>query len=284
MEIIKTVEELRNKIKSLKREYKTVGFVPTMGYLHEGHLTLIRTSVSENDITVASIFVNPKQFGPNEDFESYPKDFERDFKLLEENNTDILFLPSVEEMYPENYSTNVSVSGVSEGLCGAKREGHFDGVATVVTKLLNMVMPDRAYFGEKDYQQLQVIKRFVIDLNMDVEIKGVPIVREADGLAMSSRNVYLKEEERESALSLNRSFKIVQELIDNNEKDVEKIKQKVVEYIDSFPYTKIDYVEFVEPLMLKPIDKIENDFLMALAVFVGKARLIDNNIFEVRNA
>jgi pantoate--beta-alanine ligase len=284
MEIIKTVEELRNKIKSLKREYKTVGFVPTMGYLHEGHLTLIRTSVSENDITVASIFVNPKQFGPNEDFESYPKDFERDSKLLEENNTDILFLPSVEEMYPENYSTNVSVSGVSEGLCGAKREGHFDGVATVVTKLLNMVMPDRAYFGEKDYQQLQVIKRFVIDLNMDVEIKGVPIVREADGLAMSSRNVYLKEEERESALSLNRSFKIVQELIDNNEKDVEKIKQKVVEYIDSFPYTKIDYVEFVEPLMLKPIDKIENDFLMALAVFVGKARLIDNNIFEVRNA
>jgi pantoate--beta-alanine ligase len=284
MEIIKTVEELRNKIKSLKREYKTVGFVPTMGYLHEGHLTLIRTSVSENDITVASIFVNPKQFGPNEDFESYPKDFERDSKLLEENNTDILFLPSVEEMYPENYSTNVSVSGVSEGLCGAKREGHFDGVATVVTKLLNMVMPDRAYFGEKDYQQLQVIKRFVIDLNMDVEIKGVPIVREADGLAMSSRNVYLKEEERESALSLNRSFKIVQELIDNNEKDVEKIKLKVVEYIDSFPYTKIDYVEFVDPLMLKPIDKIENDFLMALAVFVGKARLIDNNIFEVRNA
>jgi pantoate--beta-alanine ligase len=284
MEIIKTVEELRNKIKSLKREYKTVGFVPTMGYLHEGHLTLIRTSVSENDITVASIFVNPKQFGPNEDFESYPKDFERDSKLLEENNTDILFLPSVEEMYPENYSTNVSVSGVSEGLCGAKREGHFDGVATVVTKLLNMVMPDRAYFGEKDYQQLQVIKRFVIDLYMVVDIKGVPIVREADGLAMSSRNVYLKEEERESALSLNRSFKIVQELIDNNEKDVEKIKQKVVEYIDSFPYTKIDYVEFVDPLMLKPIDKIENDFLMALAVFVGKARLIDNNIFEVRNA
>jgi pantoate--beta-alanine ligase len=221
------------------------------------------------------------QFGPNEDFESYPKNFERDKELLENLNTNILFLPSVKEMYPDGFSTKVSVSGVSEGLCGAKREGHFDGVATVVTKLFNMVMPDKAYFGEKDYQQLQVIKRFVKDLNMPVEIIGVPIVREKNGLAMSSRNVYLKPEEVESALSLNRSFNIVSEMINHKILISSEIKRKVENYINSFPYTKIDYVEIVDTETLKPIDKIEDKFLLALAVFVGKARLIDNKIFEV---
>ena len=281
MLIVNSANDLRKEINKHKKENKVIGFVPTMGFLHEGHLTLVRTSKEQCDITVVSIFVNPMQFGPNEDFDSYPKDFERDKSLLEEVNTDILFLPSVEEMYPEGFSTKVCVTGVSDGLCGAKREGHFDGVATVVTKLLNMVMPDKAYFGEKDYQQLQVIKRFVKDLNIPVEIVGVPIVREKDGLAMSSRNVYLKPEERESALSLNKSFELVRRLINNNELNPEKIKSEVIKYIDSFPHTKIDYVELVDTENLRPLTEIKDKFLVALAVFVGKARLIDNKIFEV---
>ncbi len=281
MLIVNSVADLRKEINKYKKENKVIGFVPTMGFLHEGHLTLVKTSKKQCDVTVVSIFVNPMQFGPNEDFDSYPKDFERDKSLLEDVKTDILFLPSVEEMYPEGFSTKVCVTGVSDGLCGAKREGHFDGVATVVTKLLNMVMPDKAYFGEKDYQQLQVIKRFVKDLNIPVEIIGVPIVREKDGLAMSSRNVYLKPEERESALSLNKSFELVQRLIDNKELNPEKIKSEVIKYIDSFPHTKIDYVELVDTENLRPLTEIKDKFLVALAVFVGKARLIDNKIFEV---
>jgi pantoate--beta-alanine ligase len=281
MIIVNKVNEIRNVISEHRKKGRTIGFVPTMGYLHDGHLELVKTSKKECDVTVVSIFVNPMQFGPNEDFESYPKNFERDKELLENLNTNILFLPSVKEMYPDGFSTKVSVSGVSEGLCGAKREGHFDGVATVVTKLFNMVMPDKAYFGEKDYQQLQVIKRFVKDLNMPVEIIGVPIVREKNGLAMSSRNVYLKPEEVESALSLNRSFNIVSEMINHKILISSEIKRKVEDYINSFPYTKIDYVEIVDTETLKPIDKIEDKFLLALAVFVGKARLIDNKIFEV---
>ena len=281
MLIVNSVADLRKEVNKHKKENKVIGFVPTMGFLHEGHLTLVKTSKEQCDVTVVSIFVNPMQFGPNEDFDSYPKDFERDKSLLEEVKTDILFLPSVEEMYPEGFSTKVCVTGVSDGLCGAKREGHFDGVATVVTKLLNMVMPDKAYFGEKDYQQLQVIKRFVKDLNIPVEIIGVPIVREKDGLAMSSRNVYLKPDERESALSLNKSFELVQRLIDSKELNPEKIKSEVIKYIDSFPHTKIDYVELVDTENLRPLTEIKDKFLMALAVFVGKARLIDNKIFEV---
>lgn len=281
MIILKTVKELRQLIKEYKNRNKTIGFVPTMGYLHHGHLSLIKNSVIDNDITVASIFVNPKQFGPNEDFETYPKSYEDDCKLLESNKTNILFLPQVNEMYPVEYSTKISVAGVSEGLCGASREGHFDGVATVVTKLLNMVTPDTAYFGNKDFQQLQVIKKFVQDLNINVEIIGVPIVRESDGLAMSSRNIYIANNERESALSLNRSFNIVQKMIDNKEINASLIKTEIDKFISSYPHTKVDYIEIVDIENLRPIKTINKNFLLALAVRIGKARLIDNNIFEV---
>lgn len=281
MEIITTVSEMKSKIRALREEGKEIGLVPTMGYLHRGHLSLVKRSVSENDITVCSIFVNPLQFGPKEDLNTYPRDFEKDAKLLKESNCDFIFYPSVEEMYSDDFSTIVSVKGITDKLCGKSRPGHLDGVATVVTKLFNIVNPHKAYFGMKDYQQLLVIKKFVRDLNMDVDIIGCEIVRDSDGLALSSRNSYLTENQRKSALSLNRSFEIVNKLLESGERDITKIVLEVKKFIESFPEAKVDYIKIVDKDTLEDIEHINRDFLYALAVFVGKARLIDNKIFEV---
>lgn len=281
MIIVDKINNLRNKIKEEKLKGKKIGFVPTMGYLHEGHLSLIRKAKSENDIVVCSIFVNPTQFGPNEDLDKYPRDFERDNSLLIKEKCDILFYPSTQEMYPNGFFTKVSLNILTDKLCGKSRPGHFDGVATVVTKLLNIVTPDNAYFGLKDYQQFLVIKRVVSDLNIDTNIVGCPIVREKDGLALSSRNVYLTEEQRKSALSLNKSFRLVKQLLSNGVKDPNIIKKEIANYIEGFPFTKIDYVEIVHPETLENIEYITSNFLVALAVFVGEARLIDNKLFKI---
>ncbi|KAA0259195.1 pantoate--beta-alanine ligase [Deferribacter autotrophicus] len=281
MKVVKTKKEMKKISDDYRKEGKSIGFVPTMGYLHAGHLSLVRAAKKDNDVVVVSIFVNPLQFGPQEDLDRYPRDFERDCSLLEKEGVDILFYPDVQEMYPDRFLTKVSVKEITEILCGASRPGHFDGVCTVVTKLFNIVKPHRAYFGKKDYQQLKVIEKFVEDLDMDVEVIGMPIVRESDGLAMSSRNVYLSDDERKSALSLNKSFDVVKAALDEGVRDVSEIKRRVHEFISSHPYTKIDYIEIVDPETLEKLDVINKPFLLALAVFVGKARLIDNNIFEV---
>jgi pantoate--beta-alanine ligase len=281
VKILTKISESRDEINVFRCVGKRIGFVPTMGYLHEGHLSLVKKCREENDIVVVSIFVNPTQFGAGEDFERYPKDLKKDAALLQGAGVDFLFTPSVEEMYPEGFSTAISVSGISDGLCGSSRPGHFDGVALVVTKLLNIIMPHKAYFGMKDYQQLQVIKRFVADLNMNTKIIGMPIIRETDGLALSSRNIYLNADERKSALCLSRSFALVYEALEGGETEVSEVKTIVENFIKDHPHTRIDYVQFVDPETLKPVKDLTKDFLLALAVYVGKARLIDNNIFKV---
>ncbi|TCK04504.1 pantoate--beta-alanine ligase [Phorcysia thermohydrogeniphila] len=277
MRVVRSVKEMQSISETLRKTGKTIGFIPTMGYLHDGHMSLVERARKENDVVVMSIFVNPVQFAPGEDFERYPRDIERDKKIAQEKGVDYLFVPEVSEMYPEGYSTYVEVEGITEVLCGAKRPGHFRGVATVVTKLFNIVKPHRAYFGKKDFQQLKVIERLVRDLNFDVEVIGCPIVREEDGLAMSSRNVYLSPEERESATSLYRALKLAKELIEKGERNPETIKSKMEEFILSHPHVKaIDYIEIVDSETLKPVDEIKEGTLIALAVFVGNARLIDN--------
>jgi len=281
MNIIKTIKDTKAEIKRLKKEGKSVGMVPTMGFLHKGHMSLVKKCVEENDITVVSIFVNPTQFGPNEDLEAYPRDFASDEAMLTEAGADIIFFPDVKEMYSDGFCTKVSISGLTATMCGWSRPTHFDGVATVVNKLFNIVSPDKAYFGSKDYQQLQVIKRMVKDLDMDVEVIGMPIIREDDGLAMSSRNIYLKPEERQSALKLSQSFDVIQSLLDSGERSVKAIQSKVIEHIKSCEGNTIDYVELVHPEMLTPLETITGDFVVALAVKVGKARLIDNKFFNI---
>lgn len=282
MEIITKISQMQNLSKGFKRDGKTIGFVPTMGYLHEGHLSLVRASKRDCDITVVSIFVNPIQFGPKEDLSRYPRDFERDRSMLEKEGVDYIFYPSVEEMYQPDFNTTINVEGVTKNLCGASRPGHFRGVTTVVGKLFNIVLPDRAYFGEKDYQQLITIKKMVRDLNFPVEIIGMPIVREKDGLAMSSRNSYLNEEERKSALCLYKSILLAQNLVKEGKTSVKEILDTVEEFIKSTPYTKIDYVKICDPKTLEYIEdgNIEGKKLLALAVFVGNTRLIDNVILE----
>lgn len=275
--LIKSIEEMKKVIKKEKQIGKSVGFVPTMGYLHEGHISLIRCSKKDNNITVVSIFVNPIQFGENEDLDRYPRDIERDYKICMEEGVDYVFYPSYEEMYPKGFSTYVEVKGLTEGLCGAFRPGHFRGVTTVVTKLFNIVNPDRAYFGKKDYQQYRVIKKMVSDLNMDVEVIGCPLIREKDGLAMSSRNKYLSKEERESSLSLSKALFKAKEMFENGEKDPQKIKKMIEEIILSYPLVKeIQYIEIVDPETLKPKKRLEKGDIIALAVYVGNTRLIDN--------
>ncbi|AEH50437.1 pantoate--beta-alanine ligase [Pseudothermotoga thermarum] len=277
MKVIDRIEWMKEISESLRRE-KTIGFVPTMGYLHEGHLSLVRKSLEENDITVVSIFVNPTQFGPNEDYASYPRDLKRDLAMLEREGVDYVFVPTVEEMYPEGYSTYVVEESLSRYLCGKSRPGHFRGVCTVVMKLFNIVKPHRAYFGQKDAQQFRIIRKMVKDLNMDVEVIECPIVRDQDGLAMSSRNVYLTPEERTQALSLYRSLKIAENLYKMGERNVHRIKEKMLEYLSSFDKVKIDYVEIVDEQTLVPVDKIDKKVIVAVAAWVGKARLIDNTI------
>ncbi|RUM60382.1 MAG: pantoate--beta-alanine ligase [Persephonella sp.] len=274
--LIKSISEMKEIVKDLKIEGLSIGFVPTMGYLHEGHISLMECSKRENDITIVSIFVNPIQFGKNEDFDKYPRDIERDLKICKEVGVNYLFNPSQKEMYPKGYSTFVIVEGLTEKLCGAFREGHFRGVTTVVNKLFNIVKPDRAYFGKKDYQQLKVIERMVKDLNMDIEIIGCPIVREADGLALSSRNKYLSPEERKSALSISKALFKAKKKFEAGETDPYKLIKLIKNVINSYPYTRIQYVEIVDSETLEPKTKVEKGDIIAVAVFVGDTRLIDN--------
>lgn len=281
MDIIRTVKEMQQRAEELRLAGRRIGFVPTMGYLHEGHLSLLNLARKHSDITVMSIFVNPTQFGPNEDYDRYPRDFARDERLARERGCDILFYPSVHEMYPKPYRTYVSVEEITDVLCGASRPGHFRGVATVVTKLFNIVKPHVAVFGQKDAQQAIVIKQMVRDLNMDVEILVAPIVREPDGLAMSSRNTYLNEKERQDALVLYRSLKKAEELIRQGERDASRIKQEMETMIRSADTAKIDYVEIVDTTNLKSLDTLKGEVLIALAVWIGKTRLIDNTIVKV---
>lgn len=279
MQVTKTVEETRKLIKNWKREGKSVGLVPTMGFLHEGHASLIKRCREENDIVVVSDFVNPTQFGPNEDLEAYPRDFERDSKLCESLGTDLIFHPEPEDMY-QDPCAYVSIDTLSETLCGKTRPIHFKGVCTVVSKLFNIVTPDRAYFGQKDAQQLAIIRKMVSDLNFDIEIVGCPIVREEDGLAKSSRNTYLNNEERKAALCLSRAVKRGQELIRPGV-NVNEVLEGMREVIEEEPLARIDYVSIVDAFTMQPVKKVERSVLAAMAVYIGKTRLIDNFSYEV---
>lgn len=278
MKIVKTIKEVRAEVKQWKKEGLSVGLVPTMGFLHEGHKSLMERAVKENDRVVVSDFVNPTQFGPNEDLASYPRDLDRDAKLCESAGVALLFNPEPEEMYYENKTTSVHMEGLTKELCGKSRPIHFDGVCSVVSKLFHIVTPDRAYFGQKDAQQLAVIKRMVRDLNFDIEIVGCPIIREADGLAKSSRNTYLSETERKAAVILSQSLQVGKELIAQGETDAVKVKDAIVKKIETEPLARIDYVEVVDAENIVPVEKIENNTLIAMAVYIGKTRLIDNMI------
>lgn len=279
MKVIKTIKELRQIVKEWKKEGLSVGLVPTMGYLHEGHKSLIDRAAAENDRVVVSDFVNPTQFAPNEDFESYPRDIEADSALCEKAGADVIFNPEVDEMYTEPL-TFVDMRDITKVLCGKTRPIHFSGVCTVVSKLFNIVTPDRAYFGQKDAQQLCVIRKMVQDLNFDIEIVGCPIIRESDGLAKSSRNTYLNKEEREAALCLSRSLNVAKTMIEKDETDCSKIIDIAKDEINKEVLAKIDYVEIVDLNTLKPIESVKKPLLMAIAVYIGKTRLIDNFIME----
>lgn len=278
MEIIDSIARMREISGELIRSGKSIALVPTMGFLHDGHLELMRTGKKQADVLVISIFVNPKQFGPAEDLDEYPRDMEGDLSKAQEVGVDCVFVPSVEEMYPDGFQTHITVEKITKYLCGLSRPGHFDGVATVVAKLFNITKPDLAIFGQKDFQQLTVIRRMVKDLNMNIEVIGVPTVRESDGLAMSSRNQYLGPEQRRSALSLKKSLELAHDMFDKEEKDAGKIKTAMEKLILGFPYTKIDYVSICDPITMEDKDDLEEQTLIALAVRVGKTRLIDNTI------
>lgn len=280
MKIVNTINEVREAVKSWHQQGLTVGLVPTMGYLHEGHASLIARASKENDRVVVSDFVNPIQFAPNEDLASYPRDIDRDTKVCEENGADIIFHPTPEEMYHKDFSTFVDITGPSEELCGKSRPIHFRGVCTVVSKLFLIASPDRAYFGQKDAQQLAVIKRMVRDLNFDIEIVGCPIIREADGLAKSSRNTYLSPEERKAAVILHKALEKGKELVLNGEKSAKAVIDTVTQIINSEPLAKIDYVQVVDFPNIKVVEDINGDILTAVAVYIGKTRLIDNFIIE----
>ncbi len=275
-----SVQETREVIWNWEKRGFSVGLVPTMGYLHPGHISLIERARKENDMVVVSIFVNPIQFGPNEDLDKYPCDMAHDRDVCEKAGAELIFAPQPSEMYPCENLAFVDIKGLGDGLCGAKRPGHFRGVCTVVSKLFNIVLPDRAYFGEKDAQQLAIIRRMVKDLNFRTEIVSCPIVREPDGLAMSSRNLYLSPEERKAALSLSRSLSEAKELMCKGEKDAVKIRDAIVAGISAEPLAKIDYAEIVDSADLSPVEKIEKPVLAAAAVYFGKTRLIDNFTFE----
>ena len=283
MVILKTIDEVRKQVKAWKKEGLSVGLVPTMGYLHEGHQSLIQKSVEQNDRTVVSVFVNPMQFGPNEDLESYPRDLDADAKLCEATGADMIFNPEPSEMYAEGFCSYVNMTGLPDALCGLTRPVHFKGVCTVVSKLFHIVTPDRAYFGQKDAQQLAIIMRMVMDLNMDIEIVGCPIIREEDGLAKSSRNIYLTPEERKAAVVLSKAVKLGQKLIADGEKDAKTVVAKMKELISAEPLADIDYVEMVNMDTMKAVDRVEGHILCAMAVRFGKARLIDNFIIDCRN-
>lgn len=275
-----TVAQVSTQVKEWRKEGLSVGLVPTMGYLHEGHASLIKKAVEQNDRVVVSIFVNPTQFGPTEDLEAYPRDLEKDTALCESFGVSLVFHPEPEEMYAPDFCTWVDMDVLSKTLCGKSRPIHFRGVCTVVSKLFNIVTPDRAYFGQKDAQQLAVIRRMVRDMNMDIEIVGCPIVREEDGLAKSSRNTYLSAEERKAALVLSQSVFLGEKLARDGEKDASIIKKAMIDKIESEPLARIDYVEIVDGVSMQLVDRIEAPVLAAIAVFIGKTRLIDNFILD----
>lgn len=280
MKIAYTVEDVKSQVRQWKKEGLTVGLVPTMGYLHEGHESLIKRAVAENDRVVVSVFLNPTQFAPNEDLASYPRDFEADTKLCEGAGAALVFHPEPSEMYAEDACTFVDMTAVTKELCGKSRPIHFRGVCTVVNKLMNISMADRAYFGQKDAQQLAVIRRMVRDLNMNVEVVGCPIIREADGLAKSSRNTYLSEEERKAGLVLSQAVKLGQKLVAEGEKSAAAVTGAMSELISAEPLAKIDYVSMVSWDSIEPVEAIEGPVLVAMAVYIGKTRLIDNFIYE----
>ena len=280
MNIVKTISEVRNEVKNWRKQGLSVGLVPTMGYLHEGHKSLIDRACKENDKVVVSVFVNPTQFGPGEDLATYPRDIQRDAALCEDAGAALIFNPEPEEMYFDDFHTYVTMESLSDELCGKTRPIHFRGVCTVVSKLFHIVAPDRAHFGQKDAQQLAIIKRMVRDLNFDIEIVGCPIVREADGLAKSSRNTYLNPEERKAALVLSKAVGLGQELIQKGERNADVIVEKMKQLIEEEPLAKIDYVQAVDAISIQPVAEIKGTVLVAMAVYIGKTRLIDNFIYE----
>ncbi len=280
MQIVKTIEEVRAIVRAWREAGLSVGLVPTMGFLHEGHQSLIARSVADNDRTVVSVFVNPIQFGPTEDLEAYPRDIERDKALVEATGGDLIFNPEPEEMYPPHFTTFVDTAETTELLCGARRAGHFRGVCTVVSKLFNIVGPDRAYFGQKDAQQLATVRRFVRDLNFNIEIVACPIVREEDGLAKSSRNTYLSTEERKAALVLSRSLRQAQAAVENGERRAKVVVDIIADCLKQEPLARVDYIEVVDLDNVQRVEKIEENTLVAIAVYIGKTRLIDNFIWK----
>ncbi|MCI7302658.1 MAG: pantoate--beta-alanine ligase [Clostridiales Family XIII bacterium] len=280
MKIAETKQETRKIVKKWKKQGLSVGLVPTMGFLHEGHESLILKSAAENDKTVVSVFVNPMQFGKNEDLEDYPRDFERDCSICRKAGADLIFHPCPQEMYPADFFSYVNVDRITEGLCGSDRPGHFRGVCTVVSKLFHIITPDRAYFGQKDAQQLAVIKKMVQDLDFDLQVIGCPTVREADGLAKSSRNTYLSPEERKAAAVIHRTLEYAKEAISQGQRDAGELKKELVSRIEKEPLAEIDYIELVDGELLQPVKVLKKPLLIAAAVRVGKTRLIDNYFWE----
>ncbi|SQI40084.1 Pantothenate synthetase [Leminorella richardii] len=279
--VITSISELRAIVKSWKQEGKSIGLVPTMGFLHEGHQSLMARAKTENDKIVVSIFVNPMQFGPKEDLASYPRDLEQDLQRCDNEGVDVIFHPEASEMYGIDFSSSVDVTGLTEELCGKSRPGHFKGVCTVVSKLFNIVQADRAYFGQKDAQQLAVIRRMVCDMNIDVEVVGCPIVREEDGLAKSSRNSYLSPEQRRAAVCLYRALQLGQTLVLEGERDSLTVLARLKNDIEREPLAKVDYISLVDADSLRPIEYVEGRVLCALAVYIGRTRLIDNCTLSV---
>ncbi|MFC1767722.1 pantoate--beta-alanine ligase [Candidatus Margulisiibacteriota bacterium] len=282
MKIVKNIKEMQALSKGAHRKGKAIGLVPTMGFLHEGHLSLVREAERRCDLLVVSIFVNPTQFGPGEDFKKYPRNLKRDIKLLSKYGVDVVFCPTAQQVYPEGHKTYVEVKDLPEKLCGKSRPGHFRGVTTVVHKLFNAVMPDTAFFGEKDFQQQVIIKKMVKDVDMGVEVVALPTVKEADGLAMSSRNTYLTPRQRNEAAVLYRSLKFAKVLVRSGQTSAKKIKQAMKKMIRTKPLVKIDYVSICDPETFDEVNKIKERTLIALAAFVGRTRLIDNIVVSPR--
>jgi len=280
MEVITKINEMRIRVLSVKGSKKSIGFVPTMGALHDGHISLMRSARKENDELIVSIYLNPTQFDNNDDFDKYPRQLDKDIEIIRKENADVVFAPSNEEMYPSGFCTNVRQNRLTEALCGRVRLGHFNGVTTIVTKLFNIIKPDRAYFGQKDYQQSAVIKRLVADLNMNVDIKVCPTVREEDGLALSSRNKRLNLEERQSALCLYDSLLKARAMFDSNIRDTKNIMKEMISVIKKTKHTKVDYISIVNERTLEELSLIDEKALAAVAVWIGNTRLIDNTILE----
>lgn len=285
MEVIKNIRDMVDVSTSLTNDGVSKALVPTMGFFHEGHLSLMREAGRQADKVIVTLFVNPTQFGPGEDLERYPRDLERDISLAEDSGADFLFTPLADSMYSLNHQTWIDVEKISQGLCGKSRPGHFRGVATVVAKLLNIVRPEIALFGKKDFQQLQIIKQMVKDLNMQVKIIGCPIVREPDGLAMSSRNKYLSGEERKTATVLFNALLMAEDMVKAGNCTVNDLKKSVTEYVLSYDNTKIDYIFIGEPDTLEPLSsEIQSEILLAMAVYIGNTRLLDNTLLKVRKS